>query len=150
MVRLRQVRASIIHKGEAIMIAGMYAEPSFFNIFSYSPTGIIWNGLLLHPIQNKVNQHQKSIRSGCIPSCSTAFGQLSKTDLIFGIICYACRIPIFYDFLSFFCFQAGIKSMGFTFGSFLHFVSGHGHHQFPNCQGSPHKSNRNFERRLVH
>lgn len=34
-VRLRQIRGSIIHKGEEISIRGLYAEPSFFNIFSY-------------------------------------------------------------------------------------------------------------------
>lgn len=34
-VRLKQNRGSVIHKGSAISIGGMYAEPSFFNIFSY-------------------------------------------------------------------------------------------------------------------
>lgn len=34
-VRLRQNRASVIHKGAAIPVGGYYAEPSFFNIFSY-------------------------------------------------------------------------------------------------------------------
>ena len=34
-VRLRQNRGSVIYKGEAISIGGLYAEPSFFHIFSY-------------------------------------------------------------------------------------------------------------------
>lgn len=34
-VRLSQVRASIIHKGTAISLGGLYAEPSFFNIFDF-------------------------------------------------------------------------------------------------------------------
>jgi putative ABC transport system permease protein len=34
-VRLRQIRGSVICKGGAVPIGGMYAESSFFNIFSY-------------------------------------------------------------------------------------------------------------------
>lgn len=34
-VRLRHNRGSVVHKGEAIIIGGLYAEPSFFKIFSY-------------------------------------------------------------------------------------------------------------------
>ncbi len=34
-VRLRQNRGSVLYKGTAISIGGLYAEPSFFNIFSY-------------------------------------------------------------------------------------------------------------------
>lgn len=34
-VRLRQIRGSIIHNGEEMRIGGMYVEPSFFNVFSY-------------------------------------------------------------------------------------------------------------------
>ncbi|MFC1548205.1 FtsX-like permease family protein, partial [Candidatus Neomarinimicrobiota bacterium] len=34
-VRLRHNRGSVIHKGAAISVGGLYAEPSFFNIFSY-------------------------------------------------------------------------------------------------------------------
>ncbi|MFC2168404.1 ABC transporter permease [Acidobacteriota bacterium] len=33
-VRLRQNVGSVIHKGEALFISGLYAEPAFFNIFS--------------------------------------------------------------------------------------------------------------------
>ncbi|UCH63684.1 MAG: ABC transporter permease [Fidelibacterota bacterium] len=34
-VRLRHNGGSVIHEGAAILVGGMYAEPSFFNIFSY-------------------------------------------------------------------------------------------------------------------
>lgn len=34
-VRLRQSFGSVVYKGEAIFIGGLYAEPSFFSIFSY-------------------------------------------------------------------------------------------------------------------
>lgn len=34
-VRLRQNLGSVISKGKAIIISGLYAEPSFFNIFSF-------------------------------------------------------------------------------------------------------------------
>jgi putative ABC transport system permease protein len=34
-VRLRQNRGSVVHNGEAIIVGGLYAEPSFFKIFSY-------------------------------------------------------------------------------------------------------------------
>ena len=34
-VRLRQIRGSVIYKEANIPIGGLYAEPSFFNIFSY-------------------------------------------------------------------------------------------------------------------
>ncbi|MCJ7579275.1 MAG: ABC transporter permease [Candidatus Aminicenantes bacterium] len=34
-VRLRMCFGSVIHKEEAIFLRGLYAEPSFFNIFSY-------------------------------------------------------------------------------------------------------------------
>ena len=34
-VRLRQVRAGIIFKGTEVLLGGLYAEPSFFNIFSF-------------------------------------------------------------------------------------------------------------------
>ena len=34
-VRLRHSWGSVVYKGEAIFIGGLYAEPSFFNIFSY-------------------------------------------------------------------------------------------------------------------
>ncbi|MFC2123500.1 ABC transporter permease [Bacteroidota bacterium] len=35
-VRLRRNRGSVVHEGEAILLGGLYAEPSFFNIFSYT------------------------------------------------------------------------------------------------------------------
>jgi len=34
-VRLRHGRGSVVKEGEAFLIGGLYAEPSFFNIFSY-------------------------------------------------------------------------------------------------------------------
>ena len=34
-VRLRQARVSVIHEGEAFPLGGLYAEPSFFNVFSF-------------------------------------------------------------------------------------------------------------------
>ncbi len=35
-VRLRMMWGNVLYSGTAIMIGGLYAEPSFFNIFSYS------------------------------------------------------------------------------------------------------------------
>ena len=34
-VRLRQISGSVVYKGEAVPVSGLYAEPSFFNIFNY-------------------------------------------------------------------------------------------------------------------